>query len=141
MWLYIWLIITVVALIVEFATTEMLSAWFAGGAIVAMILAGVGVHEYIQIPVFIVISFVLMLCFRRLVLKKFAVKSSRLNADSVIGKEFELLTSIDFNQPGTIRVNGIIWNVITQDERKQVPQGSTVKIIKLEGNKYVVEVI
>jgi hypothetical protein len=35
--LYVWLAITVVAIVVEITTTEMLSIWFAGGGLLALL--------------------------------------------------------------------------------------------------------
>ena len=54
--LYTWLGITVVALILEFITADMVTIWFAGGGLIALILSLFdGVSPYIQIPVFIVV--------------------------------------------------------------------------------------
>ena len=59
-WTYVWLGVTAVALIVEFITSDLLSIWFAGGGIIAMILALCGLSWYVHLPIFIVLSFVLL---------------------------------------------------------------------------------
>ncbi|MBP5466969.1 MAG: NfeD family protein [Clostridia bacterium] len=139
MWIYIWLGITAAALVIEFLTTEMVSVWFAGGGFVAMVLAGAGLDWYYHVPAFIVVSFTLMLCFRRLVMKKLNKGDVKTNADSVIGREFELLSDIGFNKAGSIKVNGVIWTAIAEDEKTEIPAGTVVVIEKIEGNKYIVK--
>lgn len=139
MWVYIWLGITAAALVIEFLTTEMVSVWFAGGGFVAMLLAGAGLGWYFHVPAFIVVSFTLMLCFRRLVMQKLNKGEVKTNADSVIGKEFELLSDIGFNKAGSIKVNGVVWTAIAEDEKTEIPAGTVVVIERIEGNKYIVK--
>ena len=62
------------------------------------------------------------------------------NADAAIGKEFILETAIGFNQPGSIKVNGVVWSAITEDQKTEVSEGTVVTVKNLKGNKYVVEV-
>ena len=139
MWLYIWLAVTAAALIVEFITAELVSVWFVGGGLVAMLLAGLGLDWYIHVPAFIVVSFLLMLCFRRLVMKKLNKGEVKTNAETVIGKEYELLTAIGFNQAGSIRINGVVWTAVAEDDNAEIPAGTKVIIEKIEGNKYIVK--
>ena len=138
MWLYIWLAVTAAALIVEFMTAELVSVWFVGGGLVAMLLAGLGLDWYVHVPAFIVVSFLLMLCFRRLVMKKLNKNEVKNNAETVIGKEYELLTAIGFNQAGSIKINGVVWTAVAENENAEIPAGTKVIIEKIEGNKYIV---
>lgn len=139
MWIYIWAGITAVALIVEFCTSELVSIWFVGGGIVSIILAGVGAPWWVHIPVFIIVSAVLLVCFRKMVMKRFNKNSSKLNADSAIGKEVSLVKGISFEQSGEIKINGVIWTAVTTDEKTVIPQNAIVKIVDIRGNKYIVE--
>ena len=138
-WVYVWLAVTAGSLIIEFTTNEMVSIWFAGGGVVSMILAACGLSWYIHLPVFIVLSLLLMLAFRRLVMKKLDKGDVKTNADAILGKEYKLLTAINMHEPGTIKVNGVIWNAVTEEEEKCVPEGTTVRIKDIKGNKYIVE--
>ena len=70
MWIYVWLAVTAFALIIEFVTADMVTIWFAGGGLVAMILAACGLEWYVHVPVFIVVSFAAMLVFRKMVIEK-----------------------------------------------------------------------
>ena len=139
MWLYVWLAVTAAALIVEFMTTELVSVWFVGGGLVAMLLAGLGLEWYVHVPAFIVVSFALMLCFRKLVMKKLNKGEVKTNAETVIGKEYELLTAIGFNQAGSIKINGVVWTAVAEDDNAEIPAGTKVVIERIEGNKYIVK--
>ena len=138
-WIYIWLAVTALALILEFCTNDMVSIWFAGGGVIAMIISALGLSWYVHVPVFIVISFVLLLSFRKLVLRYLDKGEVRTNADSAIGKEFALISAIGFNQPGTIKINDVVWNAVTENQNDIVAEGTIVRVVKLKGNKYIVE--
>lgn len=139
MWLYIWLAVTAAALIIEFITSELVSVWFVGGGLVAMLLAGLDLAWYFHVPAFIVVSFALMLCFRRLVMKKLNKGDVKTNAETVIGKEFELLTDIGFNKAGSIKVSGVVWTAIAENENAEIAAGTKVIVERIEGNKYIVK--
>jgi len=139
MWVYIWLFVTVFAVIIEFITSDMVSLWFVGGGIVAIILAACNLPWYIHLPAFIIVSFVLLLVFRKMVMRKFNNIDSKTNADMAINKEYILLTPIGFNQVGTIKISDVIWNVDTEDEAQVVEAGKKVKVKYIKGNKYIVE--
>lgn len=139
---YVWLGITVVALIVEVATTDMLSIWFAGGGLVAMIATLLKAPLILQVCLFVVISITLLLAFRKTVLKKLTKgNGGNLNADSAIGREFELLTAIGFNEPGSIKVNDVVWSAVCENPSQTIPEKTIVKVVGLRGNKYIVEEI
>lgn len=138
MWIYFWLIITAISLLLEFITTDMLCIWFAGGGLVSLLLSAIGLGWYVQIPVFIVISFALLFSFRQMVLKKLNNKEVRTNADMAIGREFRLLSAITFDNLGTIKVNDVTWNAVSSNDMP-IPAGTIVIVKELKGNKYVVE--
>ena len=139
MWLYIWLAVTAAALITEFITAELVSVWFIGGGLVAMLLAGLGLDWYFHVPAFIVVSFALMLCLRRVAMKKFNKGDVKTNAETVIGKEFILLKDIGFNKAGEIKINGVVWTAIAEDENAEISAGTKVVVERIEGNKYIVK--
>ena len=139
MWVYVWLGITVFSLVIEFMTSDLISIWFAGGGIIAIILAACGLEWYVQSPAFFVVSLILLFCFRRLALKVFNKEESKTNADSAIGKEYQLLDAIGFNQPGSIKINDVVWSAVCEEQNKEIPKGAIVKVISIKGNKYIVE--
>lgn len=140
MWVYIWLGVILFAIVIELSTNEMVSVWFAGGGIFALIFSACGLDWYFSIPVFIVISIVAMLLFRKMVMEKINDKEVNLNADAAIGKEFKLITSISFGNAGSIKVNDVVWSAITKNPNDEISKGTIVTVLELKGNKYIVEV-
>jgi len=55
-----WLIVFVVLLGTEAVTMALTTVWFAGGALVAFVLALFGVNTQVQLAVFVIVSFVLL---------------------------------------------------------------------------------
>lgn len=138
----VWLAVLIIALVIEFATADLVSIWFVGGAFVSLILALCGVNNLaITAPIFIAVSVGLLFGFRKMAMKKFNIGGTKTNAESVIGKEFELITPIGFNEAGTIKINGVVWSATTEDEKTEIKEGTIVKVISLKGNKYIVKEI
>ncbi len=138
-WIFFWLAITVVALIVEFSTANIVSIWFAGGGLISLILSAFNLAWYIHIPAFIVVSAALLLCFRKLVIKKFNKTQVSTNAEQCMGQQYRLLSEIGFNKAGSIKINDVVWSVETAEQMGEIPEGSLVKIVGIKGNKYIVE--
>lgn len=137
--IYVWLGITVLALIIEALTNDLVSIWFAGGGLAALILSACKVPWYINIAVFIVVSLALVLSLRKFALRFLDRGEEKTNADAVFGKEYVLLTEIKLNCPGTIKVNDVIWSAVCEKQDEEVLAGTLVRVIRLKGNKYVVE--
>lgn len=137
--IWVWLGVTALSLIIEFVTMEMASIWFVAGGIVCMILASVGVRWEIQLVVFIVLSLVLLLALRKIALKFLLKKdNTKTNAESAFGETYKLLTDITEDNMGTIKINGVVWNVVSADN-KPIQKGELVRVLKISGNKYIVE--
>lgn len=137
-WIWIWLAIIVVCVVVEASTMELVSCWCIGGAIVALILAICNVGVEWQWITFGIVSVVLLLSFRKIALKYLQKKEEHTNADAEFGKTTELLTPIKKSQNGTIKIRDIIWSATTADH-SEIEAGTIVKLINIEGNKYIVE--
>lgn len=139
MWIYVWLAVTAFALIIEFVTADMVTIWFAGGGLVAMILAACGLEWYVHVPVFIVVSFAAMLVFRKMVIEKLGKGEVKTNAETAVGKDFTLISPISFGQAGSIKINGVVWNAVGENEDEVIDAGSVVTIKAIKGNKYIVK--
>jgi len=73
--IYVWAAVIAISLIVEFATQEFVSIWFAASGVVSLSLAFCKVSIYWQIPVFIIASLALIFATRPLI-KKFIKKDT-----------------------------------------------------------------
>ena len=137
MWI-IWLGIFVVALIAEVGTTELVSVFFAFGALVSMIISFIpGVEWWVQLIVFVVLSGASLAALRPIV-KKYLNKEKRdTNVDEYIGKKVNV---IDVNNDGTpeVKLNGLIWRIEPVDEEEKIIVGEKVEIVTIKGNKLIV---
>lgn len=59
--LFVWLLLLIVMIVTELITMGLTTIWFAGGAIIAIILAVLHVPVAIQIAAFLVVSIVLLI--------------------------------------------------------------------------------
>ena len=60
----IWILGIIAFIILEAVTYQLVSIWFAIGALGGMIAAFSGVNFYVQMAVFIAVSFICILCLR-----------------------------------------------------------------------------
>ncbi len=137
---WIWLAVIIVAIIIEALTFDLISVWFAFGSIPSLIMAITnGVRWEIQVAVFIAVSAVLILSLRNLT-KKWLLRNAKekTNIDALIGKNYKLLTEITADTSGTVKINGVVWSCV-EAKSKAIEAGKCVKIVKIDGNKLVVE--
>lgn len=142
MWVYIWLAVVCVSALLEAFTMQMVSIWFVGGGIIALILAACQVSVEIQVIVFVAVSLLSMLALRNLCMK-FLLRKDHLktNVDAFAGKETKLLKDINLDEPGEIKFQDIIWTAITEKCDKVLKKGSIVRVLRVDGNKMIVEPI
>ena len=137
---YAWVIILIAAVIFEIATTELTSIWFACGALVALILNLFIKDELIpvQIALFAVISVVSIILIKPLVKRKMFTETIPTNADALIGKTAIVTASISLNYPGAVKIEGIEWTAICDDE-DSYEIGDLVEILQIKGNTMLIK--
>ena len=91
----VWLAVFVVCIGLEAASMALTSIWFAGGALIACVLSIAGVNLYIQMAVFVVVSFLLLYSTRPLALRYINQKTVRTNVDALVGKKARVTAEID----------------------------------------------
>lgn len=129
-------------MILEFISTDMIAIWFSVGGLVSLILAALSVPVWVQLVVFVVISAVLLLSFRKLALKFLLGKDkTKTNADALISQQIRLINEINEDKYGTVKINGVIWNATTENNTQVIPANTLVEIIKISGNKVIVKPI
>jgi membrane protein implicated in regulation of membrane protease activity len=129
----------VVCLVVEISTLGLASIWFAGGALLAMIIALIGGPLWLQILVFLVASIVLLIFTRPLATKFFNQNRTKTNVESVVGKQAIVTEAIDnIKGQGRIVTDGMEWTARSFDS-SVIEEGSIVTIEKIEGVKAFVK--
>ena len=136
---FYWLIALAVFLIIEIITLGLTTIWFAGGSLVAFIASLFSVPIAVQIVLFFVVSFVLLFFTRPFVEKHLNNKREKTNVNSMIGKEGKVTEDIDnFNQKGTIVVNGLEWTARSNEDDIIIPSGSKVVVKDVQGVRAIV---
>ena len=134
--IWIWLAVICASLIFEFVSPTMTSIWFAIGALVSLILSACKVDILWQVVVFVIISLVFLLSFRKLALK-FLYKNNdeKTNTSAFIGKEYILLEEITILNRGTVKIDGVLWSCISANLDENIPAGTVVIVQEIKGNK------
>lgn len=140
MWTWIWIITMACALILEAATMQMVSIWFALGALVSAVLAMFGVDPGIQIAVFLAVSALVILLTRPLAKKLTKGKHIATNIDRHIGHQAIVLEEIKPLSPGTVKIEGLVWTAVTDTQETLAP-GEVVTVTEIRGAKIVVKKI
>lgn len=137
---WVWLGVFVVSALVEVITMDLVSVWFAVGAIIPFILSVVYPDMYIlQISIFVVLSALMILLLRKFAVKwMFRHSDGKTNINSNEGKSTRLLQDITLDDPGMIKLGDITWFVVSEDGNP-IKKGQFVEVVKAKGNKLVVK--
>ena len=134
-----WLIIFIVLLVIEIITMGLTTIWFAGGALMALLMAFIGFGLPVQIGVFLVVSVALLILTRPVAVKFFNTERQKTNAESLIGQQAVVLKDVDtLHAAGLVEVNGQEWSA--KDEPNGfIPKDSVVSIEGIQGVKLIVK--
>lgn len=137
---YLWLALLVIFVVAECLTVGLVSIWFAGGALVAMILAAAGVGTVTQIAVFLAVSAVLLILTRPIAVKYFNSRKEKTNADAVIGTVAKVTETIDnYNQTGAAFADGKEWTARSTEDLVKIEKDALVVVEAIEGVKLMVK--
>ena len=137
--LWFWIAIAVVMAIAEAATAQLVSLWFIGGAVGAIIVTLLQGPLWLQILVFALVSLALLLLLRP-VLKKYMQKGLvQTNVDALIGRKALVIERIDnLHATGRIKLDGTDWTARSVNDAV-IEADSEVVIRSIEGVKTLVE--
>lgn len=135
-----WLALLVILLLIEFATVGLTTIWFAGGALVAFVLAALNVNFGVQIVVFLVLSLVLLFFTRQFAIKYINSRRTRTNSEELIGQIVMVTKRIDNRAAeGEALVRGLEWTARAVSDDLIIEADTLVKILRIEGVKLIVE--
>ena len=135
----LWLALLIVFAVLEASTVSLVSIWFMGGALTALIAALCGAEIWLQIILFFVVSIALLLCLRPLSKKLLKKKKVATNAESNIGKTAVVTETIDnLRGTGAVKISGVEWSARSVDD-SVLEKDAVVRILRIEGVKVCVE--
>ena len=132
----VWLVTAIVLAIIEASTVNLVTIWFIASALVALLLAYLGVSTYIQIAVFVILGVVLLIFTRKPLEKLLKKTKQKTNADRVLDMTGVVTKEITEEESGEVKVDGKKWTAIS---KQNIKEGSKVKILKIDGVKLIVE--
>lgn len=133
----IWLLGIIVFVVLEAVTYQMVSIWFALGAVGGLIASLAGGNFTVQFVLFLVLSAIFIVCLRPFSKKLIKNKKVNTNIDSLYGKDVLILSDTNALE-GTGKVDGMVWTVRSIDGQN-ITKGTTAKVEKIEGVKLIVK--
>ncbi len=138
-YIIVWVVLLAAFLIVEGVTAQLVTIWFAAGALVSLILAVLKLPLWVQITAFVAVSAVTLAATRPLVKKMTKTKIQHTNSDRIIGDTAIVTETIDnVEATGAVKVGGIVWTA-RSDDGSVIEEGKRVIIEKIDGVKAIVK--
>ena len=133
-WL-LWLIAAVILAVGEIATAGFMLAPFAGGALLATLVAAVGAGAFAQWAVFLVVSIALLLALRPLARAQRRIPAQlRTGTAALVGKSGLVVERIANDEGvGCVRIDGEVWTARSYDEDEVIEAGRRVQVIEIRG--------
>ena len=121
----IWLSLFVLFLVIEIITMGLTTIWFAGGALVAFLVA--------------VLSLALLAVTRPLAMKYFNQERQKTGAELLIGQKALVIEEIDtLSSKGRVEVRGQEWAAKTDAPEGKIPKNAIVVVEGIQGVKLIV---
>ncbi|MEE1124737.1 MAG: NfeD family protein [Acutalibacteraceae bacterium] len=134
-----WIVIAVVAAIIEGCTAQLVSVWFAIGAFVTAIVSVFTDNVIVHLAVFVAVS-VICIAVTRPLAKKLRSSTGDIptNCDRYVGKIADVIVNIDnTNAVGQVKVEGSVWSA-RSSTGEPLPVGTRVIVNSIEGVKMIV---
>ena len=134
----IWIGAIIVFAVLEVVTYQLVSVWFAVGAVGGLITYLLGYEFNAQMAVFLLLTVIMLCLLRPLSMKHFKPKGLKTNVDGLIGKQILITEEVDnINGLGKGSVNGMTWTVRSIDGSK-IAENTKATVEKIEGVKLIV---
>ncbi len=134
---YVWLVLAVVAAVLEVFSSSFITLWFVIGALIAFVCSFFGVPWEIQAIVFVVVSLACLFALRPFALKHANIGESK--EPSPVGETAHVVEEIPVDGFGRVELsNHMTWSAKSANGDK-LECGTKVVIVKQESAKLVVE--
>lgn len=137
--LWLWIALVVALIVIEAATVQLVTIWFAVGAVGGLVACAFNLPVWTQILIFAVVSAVVLAVTRPLV-KRFTKNCKNpTNADRYIGKIAIVTEDIDNELgKGAVKIGGLEWTARTVDGQRAVVDDKVI-IESIDGAKFIVK--
>jgi membrane protein implicated in regulation of membrane protease activity len=130
----LWLIAAVILAIGEIATTGFFLAPFAGGALVASLLAAFDAGATIEFAAFLVVSVVLLALMRPLARQMRRTRLVKTGTAALVGQTATVVERIaNAEGVGCVKLDGEIWTARSFDDDEVIEPGTRVHVLEIRG--------
>lgn len=134
-----WLVLAVVMGVLEASTAQLVSIWFAVGAVGGCVTSLITDKIWIQVVVALVVTVITLIATRPLAKRVINTKKTHTNSDRNIGKTAIVIADIDnLEAKGQVKVESTVWSAKSADD-SVITKDTKVVVKAIEGAKLVVE--
>src|SRR6056297_195958 len=139
-WEILWMILGFILLIAEMFTATFFIMWFGVSALFTALLTWLWIDSFmIQLLIFAIVSFLMILFTRKLANKMSGEPSRKITQDEIIGKTGIVTeTILSDNSKGLVKMNGQVWRAVSE-KGTEIERGKKVTVKRLYGVKIYVE--
>ena len=135
-----WLVIFIITLVIEASGPNLVSIWFAVGALISLIISFIpGVAWWIEVIVFVLTSLLAFILLRPILKKFFKHNTYNTNVDSYVGKKGYVIDDITYLNPGSVKLGDVTWSAIPINKDEIIHKNEVVEIVSINGNKLSVK--
>ncbi len=133
-----WAIMLVAFIVIEAVTAQLVTIWFAVGALASLIAQMLGAEVWLQWVIFVAVSAIILAATRPLVKKYAKPKVQPTNADRCIGQTAVVTEKIDnIAGKGAVKVGGVLWTA-RSETGDVIEENQEVTVTKIDGVKLIV---
>lgn len=130
-----WLLMVAVFVVLEMATTALVSIWFVVGAVMALMVSLITGLWWPQWLTFALVSVIAQQLAKPLVARLRAKRAPAMNAERNVGRVATVLTPIGPGRQGRARLDGVDWNALCA---APLAPGERCLVLQVEGTALVV---
>jgi membrane protein implicated in regulation of membrane protease activity len=134
----IWVIAAGALAAAETLSLDFVLIMCSGGAAAGALTAAAGGPAALQVVVAIVVTAVLLGIVRPIAKRHLVgIGTHQTGTAALVGKQAIVLNSVD-EHDGRVRLNGAEWSARSYDHTQQLPAGTTVRVMEIDGATAVV---
>jgi len=132
----IWGLLFLLFIFIEIITVNLVTIWFACGALVTLFVSLFIESTVSQVIVFIIVSIITLLLTKPIAKRLKSTKFEPTNSDRFVGKKGDVTKKITPKEKGEVKVLGTIWTAASD---QTIDVGEEVVVEKIEGVKLIVK--
>ena len=128
-----WLALAILLGVAELFSLDLVLLMLAGGALVGVIVALLGLPVAVQVVAAVAASVGMLALVRPSVVRRLHTGPElTLGHAALVGKQAVVVSEVSADA-GQVRINGELWTARPYDETRVIPQGARVDVLQIKG--------